>query len=216
MLGKFLSRQKKFSFIAKLGAALSISIGLGIYAKRYVQIDDWIYNLSGTTGNELLNFIIAMTYISGDVFVAGSVVAIGLGWMVWRKYWHEAIAFAFGTLGILIMVDRVLKPLFDRNRPPKPRLVEDVSRHSFPSGHAAGNVVLYFYLSFVIAAKYPRLKVYVYGISTIIVVAIGFASVYTKAHWLSDVLAGYIFGYIWLIVSLNLLKFLQRKQKHIV
>ena len=211
MLGKFFNHRKKSSFLAKLGTALFISICFGLYAKRYVEIDSWIYNLSGTTGNEVFNFIIAIIYISGDVYVAGSLVAIGLGWMVWQKYWQEAIGFAFGTAGILILIDRILKPIFDRNRPPKPRLVEDVSRHSFPSGHAAGNVVLYFYLSFVIAAKYPRLRVYVYGISTVIVIAIGFASVYTKAHWLSDVLAGYIFGYIWLIVSLNLLKFLQRK-----
>ena len=110
----------------------------------------------------------------------------------------------------MILVDEILKPFFDRNRPPKPRLAEGLSRHSFPSGHAAGNIVLYFYLSFVIATRYPKLRVYVYAIATAIVISIGFASVYTKAHWLTDVLAGYVFGYLWLIVSLCLLKFLQR------
>ena len=116
-------------------------------------------------------------------------------------------------MGILLLVDKILKPFFDRPRPPKPRLVEDLSPDSFPSGHAAGNLALYFYLSFIIATQYPQFKVYIYGMATIIVFLIGFASIYTQAHWFTDVLAGYIFGYLWLVLSLTLLKLLQCKYK---
>ena len=211
LLHIFNSSKKQISFLAKSGITLLILVGFSSLARRYLQIDNWALNVFGARDNPYLNFCSRISYIMGDTHIAGTVVAISLIGMIWLKYYKEAIAFAFATSGILILVDEILKPFFDRNRPPKPRLVEDVSRHSFPSGHAAGNVVLYFYLAFIVATKYPHLKVYVYSIATIIVIAIGFASVYTKAHWLTDVLAGYVFGYLWLMVSLYLLKFLERK-----
>ena len=207
----FLSLKNKNRFLIGFTITLFGLICLGIYRQQYLVIDSWFLNLFGARTNPYLNFLSTASYIIGDTYIAGAIVVIALAVMIWRNYRSQALAFAFATLGILILIDEVLKPLFDRNRPPKPRLVEDVSRHSFPSGHAAGNLVLYFYLSFVIATKYPKLKVYVYGAATIITISIGFASVYTKAHWLTDVLAGYIFGYLWLIVSLNVLKFLQRR-----
>ena len=129
--------------------------------------------------------------------------------MIRGRYWHEAIALAFATLGILILVDEILKPFFDRRRPPKPRLVEDLSRDSFPSGHAAGNLVLYFYLSFILATRYPKLTKYIYGLATLIILSIGFSSIYVNAHWTTDIIGGYIFGYLWLLISLGFLNLLK-------
>lgn len=150
--------------------------------------------------------------ISGT-YLTGSLVLITLAILIRKKYWQEAKGLAFATLGILLLVDEVLKPLFERPRPPKPRLVTDLSPDSFPSGHAAGNLVLYFYLSFILAARYPKLTKYIYSLATVIVLLIGFSSVYTKAHWTTDILGGYLFGYLWLLVSLTLLQFLERKSQ---
>ena len=211
MLHVFCNLKKKTKFLATLGIVTLVVICLRIYQLQYPAIDDWFLTFLGERNNNYLNFIFKVSYEMGGTYVAGGIVIVALGVMIWQNYRQEAQAFAVATLGILILVDRILKPFFDRNRPPKPRLVDGLSRHSFPSGHAAGNLVLYFYLSFVIATKYPKLKVYVYGLATAIAIAIGFGSVYTKAHWLTDVLAGYIFGYLWLMVSLGLLKFLQRR-----
>ena len=211
MLYIFCDFQKKASFLAGLFIIPLCLICIRIYQEEYLKIDNYLLILFSEKTNNYLNLLSQGAYKIGDTHIAGSIVIIALMVMVWQKYKKEAFAFAFATLGILILVDEILKPFFDRNRPPKPRLVEDLSRHSFPSGHAAGNIVLYFYLSFIIATKYPESKVYVYGVATAIVILIGFGSIYTNAHWLTDVLAGYVFGYLWLIISLNLLKFLQRR-----
>ena len=148
MLYIFCSHKKKTGFLTKSITVIFVVICFAVYSKQDLQIDNWLLNLSETSANSQINFIFKIIYISGDIYVAGPVVAIALFWMIWRNYKQEAIGFAFATLGILILIDRVLKPFFDRNRPPKPRLVDGLSRHSFPSGHAAGNLVLYFYLSF--------------------------------------------------------------------
>jgi undecaprenyl-diphosphatase len=139
-------------------------------------------------------------------------VLVALITLIRQRYWSEVKALVFATLGILLLVDKVLKPFFARDRPPKPRLVSDLSPDSFPSGHAAGNLVFYFYLSFIIAARYPHLTKYVYGVATCLVLLIGFSSVYVKAHWTTDILGGYVFGYCWLLISLNLLKLLNHRQ----
>ncbi|MEL6438363.1 MAG: phosphatase PAP2 family protein [Cyanobacteria bacterium J06621_8] len=181
--------------------------------KNYPPLDLSIFNLLESYRSPLLDFIFINVYRLSGTYFTGSVVLITLITLIRRRYWSEVQALVFATLGILLMVDEVLKPFFDRSRPPKPRLVKYLSPDCFPSGHAAGNLVFYFYMSVIIAARYPHLVKYVYGFSSGIVLLIGFSSVYVKAHWATDILAGYVFGYCWLLMSLLLLQFLHRRQK---
>ncbi|MGD1921954.1 MAG: phosphatase PAP2 family protein [Pleurocapsa sp.] len=160
----------------------------------------------------ILDFIFPTIYQIGTAEVTGLIVACILLFLIRKRYWLEVKTLVFATLGILILVDRILKPLFDRRRPPKPRLVEDLSRESFPSGHAAGSVVLYFYLSFIICLRYPQKAKYVYTLATIFILLIGFSSVYVNAHWATDIIAGYAFGYCWLMISLIYFRFSKCKQ----
>lgn len=180
--------------------------------KNYHQVDVQIYHFLETLRNPGLDWIFTNIYRITGTYVTGTVVLVALISLIRQRYWSEVKALVFATLGILLLVDEVLKPLFDRPRPFKPRLVEDLSPDSFPSGHAAGNLVFYFYMSFVLVARYPQLAKYAYGLSTLLVLLIGFSSVYVKAHWATDILAGYGFGYLWLSISLGLLRFLTRKQ----
>lgn len=179
-----------------------------VFVKNYYAFDLSILQFLETRQNAWLNFIFTVLYSLSNTYVTGAIVLAALITLARLRYWNEVKALVFATLGILIVVDKILKPFFDRPRPPKPRLVSDLSPDSFPSGHAAGNLVFYFYMSFVIATIYPQLTKYVYGFSTLLVLLIGFGSIFTKAHWTTDILGGYVFGYIWLLISLNLLKFL--------
>jgi membrane-associated phospholipid phosphatase len=182
------------------------------FNKNYYLLDLNVLKFLGDRRNFLLDFIFTNVYRISNTYVTGAIVLIALITLIRQRYWSEVQALMFATLGILLLVDKVLKPFFDRDRPPKPRLVSDLSPDSFPSGHAAGNLVFYFYMSFIIAAMYPQLTKYVYGIATCLVLLIGFSSIYVNAHWTTDVLGGYVFGYCWLLISLNLLKFLNHRQ----
>ncbi|MEM9510288.1 MAG: phosphatase PAP2 family protein [Cyanobacteria bacterium P01_E01_bin.35] len=181
--------------------------------KNYYSFDLQIYDALEFTRNFWLDFVFTSVYRLTGTYFTGSIVLIALITLIRRRYWQEVQALVFATLGILLLVDEVLKPFFDRSRPPKPRLVSDLSPDSFPSGHAAGNLVFYFYMSVIIAARYPHLAKYLYGFSTTIVLLIGFSSVYVKAHWATDILGGYVFGYCWLLTSLLLLRFLGHRKK---
>lgn len=184
-----------------------------IFNKNYPKIDTQFLLILQEKKLVVFNILFKTIYQIGGAYITGFIVLIALITLIYKRYWQEAKMLAFTTLGILILVDTILKPLFDRRRPPQPRLVHDLGRESFPSGHAAGSLVFYFYLSFILATLYPKLAKYIYGLATIIVLLIGFSSIYTNAHWTTDILAGYIFGYLWLLVSLTILKFSGRKQK---
>ena len=178
-----------------------------ILNKNYPELDRQVLQFFQAQRYFVLELLFTSIYQISGAYITAFIVFFALISLVYKRYWQEAKILAFSTLGILIVIDKILKPLFDRRRPPEPRLVKDLSWDSFPSGHAAGNLVLYFYLSFVLATSYPKLTKYIYGLATIIIFLIGFSSIYTSAHWLTDVLAGYTFGYFWLLLSLGLLKF---------
>lgn len=206
--------QKNF-YLLLLIALPFIRLCYQTFIKKYYQFDTQIYELLENQRNIILDFIFTNIYRITGTYFTGSVVLIALIILIRQRYWQEVKALVFATLGILLLVDEVLKPLFDRSRPPKPRLVNDLSPDSFPSGHAAGNLVFYFYLSFIISARYPHLAPYVYGASSSLILLIGFSSVYVKAHWATDILAGYTFGYCWLLISLTLLNFLHQRKHYL-
>jgi membrane-associated phospholipid phosphatase len=182
--------------------------------KNYPKFDHHLLLVIQNQNNPAFDFIFKRIYQVTGVSITAIIVAITLSVFIWRRYWLEAKIFALGTLGILILIDQILKPFFDRRRPPEPFLVKDLGWDSFPSGHAAGNFVLYFYLSYIVAAWYPKLTVYVYSCATILLMLIGLSSIYVKAHWLTDILAGYGFGYVWLLICLNFLKRSNSKYKN--
>lgn len=183
--------------------------------KNYYRFDIQIYGFLENQRNSFLDFVFTSVYLLTGTYFTGSIVLIALIILIRQRYWQEVKALVFATLGILLLVDEVLKPFFDRSRPPKPRLVSDLSPDSFPSGHAAGNLVFYFYMCVLISARYPHLTRYVYAFSSTLILLIGFSSVYVKAHWATDILAGYTFGYFWLLISLTLLNFLHHRKHYL-
>ena len=134
--------------------------------------------------------------LSGAQFSAVLVLAV-LSYLVIRRWWAELVCLVAGTGGILLIVDRWLKPLFDRRRP-SGRLLEDISGRSFPSGHAAGSVVFYFLTCCLLSAHYPRLRRPLFLVSGLWVGLVWLSTLYCRAHWLTDIAAGAAVGYVWL------------------
>ncbi|XTZ19241.1 MAG: phosphatase PAP2 family protein, partial [cyanobacterium endosymbiont of Rhopalodia fuxianensis] len=128
-----------------------------------------------------------VSYMSGEAEVVIFFVLGSLGFLFWKRCLKEAQVLAVSSLGILILTDKLLKPLFDRIRP-APGLI-DVQGNSYPSGHISGNFMLYLYISYLISFKFPRLTVYLYSASTILTFFMGWASLYLHVHWATDIIA---------------------------
>lgn len=108
-----------------------------------------------------------------------------------------AVTLVLVTAGAQILND-LLKELFHRTRPAPVTGFLDAQQFSFPSGHAMVAAAFYFYIAFVTwrAVHGWWRGVLVAGL-VILVLLIGLARIYLEAHYLSDVVAGYLAGFLW-------------------
>jgi membrane-associated phospholipid phosphatase len=147
---------------------------------------------------------------------AMAAVAVILAVLVWRKRDRRlALAVllipAVGGLAILL-----LKPVFDRDRPLADfrDVVASEKNESFPSGHSMGSLVGYGLAAYLLllGVQHRRWRFAILTVVLLLVLAIGFSRVYLGAHYLSDVVAGYLIGACWLIAAVALLERSRRRK----
>ena len=87
-----------------------------------------------------------------------------------------------------------LKQVFAAPRPDLLPHLDIVHSYSFPSGHAAGNMMLFGALAMLIGGRVACLA------GGAMILLIGVSRIWLGVHWPSDVLAGWIEGLGWLIL----------------
>lgn len=127
--------------------------------------------------------------------VASVLVSIRL---IMRRHKNEAMTLAIAGFGALAL-NTLLKSLFERARPALWARVVDVSLSSFPSGHAMLSIVVYGFFGYSLAVRYPKKRGWIFAFTTLLIGLIGFSRLYFGVHWLTDVIAGYAAGLVWLI-----------------
>lgn len=108
------------------------------------------------------------------------------------------------------ILNQVMKRLFERPRPEFALLEQ--SGLSFPSGHAMIGGSFYGLLIYIVWQTVPhRLWRWVLTVLlTLLILLIGYSRIYLKVHYATDVLAGYAMGFLWLLLSLYLMRRLER------
>jgi len=89
-----------------------------------------------------------------------------------------------------------------------------VSSYSFPSGHATISVALYGFLTYIFWDQVEtkgKKKLCIYT-GLLLVLSIGFSRLYLEVHFLSDILAGWSLGFLWLILGICIVEFKKRKR----
>lgn len=142
--------------------------------------------------------------VSMTVLAAAAVLVL-----VYRGRREQAVlvAVAAATGGLLV---RGFKAVYRRDRPPRIDQVLHYHDHSLPSGHALGSTVV---LGLVAAVAYPALRA---GAARLLLVAgalvaavlVGVSRIYLAAHWLTDVLTGWLLGGAWLAAAVTALALL--------
>lgn len=153
-------------------------------------------HLRGPVGDGLLQIY----RLSGVHFTAFLVLA-ALIFVVLKRWWRDLRLLVMSTAGILMLVDLVLKPLFDRARPPEKLLVVD--GRSFPSGHAAGAIAFYGAMVVILASHHPQLRRPLLIGAGFWIALVWLSTLYARAHWPTDLLAGGGVGLAWLTLCLG-------------
>jgi undecaprenyl-diphosphatase len=95
-------------------------------------------------------------------------------------------------------MNRILKSIFERTRPLHDHGLALEEGWSFPSGHASGSMLVYGLLAYLIVRNTRsvwHLPVTLTGAA--LVVFVGSSRVLLQVHYLSDILAGYACGAVW-------------------
>jgi len=132
-------------------------------------------------------------------------IAAGLGtaWLLWRAG-HRHLPW---VLIAVTLIGRGLSELqkywIARARPDiEPHLVV-VKTSSFPSGHATSSMIFYLTMALALTAGKPWHRLAVAG-AVVLSLLIGTSRVMLGVHWPSDVVGGWAFGMLWVLLTLRL------------
>lgn len=153
--------------------------------QRAVQLSPFLFTLvkiAGALGRETAIIVTAL---------------FGVHWLI-RRRWRPLTLLLTGTIGGEVWFE-VLSRLFNRHRPVWPDPLDPLPGPGFPSGHSQTAVLLYGLLFYLLA---PHLRatwqrVLAGAITLAIALLIGIARLLMGAHYPTDVLAGYAFGFFW-------------------
>ena len=157
--------------------------------------------------NQIMLFI---TFLGTHIFLIPANIVLIIYFLFIKKHkWYsiKIPSIALSSLALMFL----LKNLFGRHRPNIP-LLKEVQGLSFPSGHAFMSVTFYGLLIYIVwkTVKTRWLKWSLSILLAMLIFIIGFSRIYLRVHYPSDVLAGFATGFLWLVVSLRILRRIEK------
>ncbi|RYY39843.1 MAG: phosphatase PAP2 family protein [Chitinophagaceae bacterium] len=175
------------------------------------QVFDALEPFVSPANNTLMKTI---TFFGTHRFLIPANLAL-IGWFLFVRphKWYSIKIPAIGLSSLVLMAG--LKHLFGRERPLIP-LLEPARGLSFPSGHALMSMTFYGMLIYITwhSVKDPRIKWPLIVALFLFILLIGFSRIYLRVHYTSDVLAGFAMGWLWIVLALKSLRYIEKKTKH--
>jgi membrane protein DedA with SNARE-associated domain/membrane-associated phospholipid phosphatase len=164
-------------------------------------LDDYLHARATRPLTTFFLIVTALGSIEAIVLLGVVVAAI----LAWGRRWLFLGSWLAAVAGSAVL-NHLLKGLFDRPRPyfEHPLLIE--TSYSFPSGHAMESFA-------VLALRSWKARVAVVFGAALLVMLIGFSRLYLGVHYISDVLAGYAAGGVWLSALITGAETIRRSKK---
>lgn len=192
------------------GAVGLLVIIIRPHMRRHKPVDLAVFKkLERIVGPLNNRFMLFITWLGKHNFlIPANLVLIFFFLFVRRQTWFSirVAAIALSSLALMFL----LKALFRRKRPLAP-LLKAARGLSFPSGHAIMSVSFYGLLIYIVRHTIEEMwiRIILIILLVILIFLIGFSRIYLRVHYPSDVLAGFIVGFCWLLVSLAVLDHLE-------
>ena len=144
--------------------------------------------------------LLDLTSIGGPT-VLGMVVLFVAGFLVLQTRYRTAVVVLI-TTATGDVLNTVMKNLFNRPRPTIVPHLRVVYSTSFPSGHAMESAIVYLTLAAILmrASESRLTKMYILGIAVLMTALVGVSRVYLGVHYPTDVLGGWIVGFMWALI----------------
>jgi len=171
-----------------------------IFSSSLLDTDLRIIRVVNYFQNDLLSDGMMVMTIMGKWYVVALLALFFCLVMAIRRSWYAVIAVITSIAGGE-MLAFVLKEIVQRKRPTLLFPAAIAGGYSFPSAHAVIAVVFYGLVGyfFIKKAVHWRTKVALFLGTGVVVFLIGVSRIYLGVHYPSDVFAGFILGFMWLI-----------------
>jgi membrane-associated phospholipid phosphatase len=145
----------------------------------------------------------------GNVYGVIFIALIAGVYLLWKRRRFHFIALLVSVLGSGLSM-QLLKEYFHRERPLNIAYYTTEVSYSFPSGHATAAIALegllvYFLIS---SVRSHRRRAIGSAVGIVYILLIGLSRIYLGVHFLTDVMAGYMLGFFWLLLSIALMEYL--------
>lgn len=185
-------------------ATLSILLSLAVKNNPSIPSDASVMSwVSGWRLPGLRGAFVAISILTDNWPAMGfSAAGVSALWLLGMSREAKAVTIFGGVAALAIfLTDYSLGSLVYRSRP----LADATGYSSFPSGHVFGSTVFYGFIAYLVVRYRPkqRLTAIVVTALVLLIVLAGLSRIYLEAHWPSDVAAGYLLGFFWLIVIIG-------------
>lgn len=189
--------------------ALLIGIGLGIaaYGPNVFQLDIDVTTAIQRMDGPVIEFAATIGNTLGSTLWAAIIIGIALTVAAIVRAWPDLIFLT--SLLVLRLLGTMIKPIFDSPRPTEELVTISgtFDGTGYPSGHALTAATMALGLAIIAWRQIPSRRVAIAVNAALILLAavIGWARIWTGAHWMTDVIGGYALGIAFVAASLQLL-----------
>lgn len=191
--------KKKRFYILLVCLSLFLLITILVLKNGVLDIDKNSYDY---IKNNLINDSLT-PYIIFFTNLGGAMVLVGVSLMIAAIIQNKKISIAIiANLLLAVILNFISKIIFQRERPSVSNWLVNEMGYSFPSGHSAVSMAFYGFLIYLVYTKFKNstYKWLIISLLAIIILFVGVSRIYLGVHYLSDVLGGFLFSIIYLII----------------
>jgi undecaprenyl-diphosphatase len=186
--------------LAILSAAIFLWLSNSVFMGSTIFFDDYVrQTLHESSTKTFTDLMKIASFLGSFIWLFPLGLVFFLCFLIVK--WHRAaMLFLIGMAGEQIM-DPLLKNFFHRARPETFFDYPVPLSYSFPSGHAFAALCFYGILAWLIAerAESAFLKTAIWIVAFPLIFFIGLSRIYLGVHYPSDVLAGYLMAFVWVM-----------------
>ena len=190
---------------------LFLAIARMVFLEHKEAFDQACFNFLSQHVNGLNDSVmLGFTFMGNPEFmIPANVLLLGYFAFIEKHKWYSIKIPAIAITSLIVMSG--LKDVFNRTRPLDP-LLYAARGLSFPSGHALTSVTFYGLLIYIVweRVKNRVVKSVIITLLVLLILTIGFSRVYLRVHYMSDVIAGFCLGTLWLVIAIWSLRKIER------
>ena len=165
-----------------------------------LPIYQFIISTFGLSSN-MITIMRLITALGSTIVIITGILCIAVLFKDKNYFKIFVIANALG-----VILNNIIKLIVRRKRPSNTFILTNETSYSFPSGHSMMSIIFYGLIIYYVCkfVKNKKIKILLTSVLSAIILLVGLSRIYLGVHYATDVLGGYLFGIIYLILFIKI------------